>query len=134
MMRMLILAAAIAVIGAIGAQAQDSDIRNTISRQFEAFKVDDFATAFTFASPNLQQFFQSPENFGRMVTQGYPMVWRPADVTYLELREEDGTFWQRVQITDTDRRTHYLEYRMIETPEGWRISGVQILDAPGAAV
>ena len=134
MMRILVLAAAIAVIGAIGAQAQDNDIRNTISRQFEAFKVDDFATAFTFASPTLQQFFQSPENFGRMVTQGYPMVWRPADVTYLELREEDGTFWQRVQITDTDRRTHYLEYRMIETPEGWRISGVQILDAPGAAV
>jgi len=134
MMRILVLAAAIAVIGAIGAQAQDSDIRNTISRQFEAFKVDDFTTAFTFASPTLQQFFQSPENFGRMVTQGYPMVWRPADVTYLELREEGGTFWQRVQITDTDGRTHYLEYRMIETPEGWRISGVQILDAPGAAV
>ncbi|MEH6646588.1 DUF4864 domain-containing protein [Sulfitobacter sp.] len=133
-MRVLVLTAAIAVMGAFGAQAQDSDIRNTISQQFEAFKVDDFATAFTFASPGLQQFFQSPENFGRMVTQGYPMVWRPADVTYLELREEGGSFWQRVQITDADGRPHYLEYRMIETPEGWRISGVQILDAPGAAV
>ena len=69
-----------------------------------------------------------------MVTQGYPMVWRPAGVAYLDLREEDGTFWQKVQITDQKGRFHVLEYRMMQTPEGWRISGVQILDAPGAAV
>lgn len=133
-MRILVLATALAVMGAFGALAQNADIRSTISRQFEAFIADDFATAFTFASPSLQQFFQSADNFGMMVTQGYPMVWRPAEVTYLELREEAGTFWQKVQIIDAEGRAHYLEYRMIETPEGWRISGVQILDAPGAAV
>lgn len=133
-MKTWIFAAVLAMSGVVAAQAQDIDIRGTITRQFEAFKVDDFATAFGFASPNLQMYFQTPENFGRMVTQGYPMVWRPADVAYLELREEDGTYWQKVQVTDARGRVHYLDYRMMQTPEGWRINGVQILDAPGASV
>lgn len=133
-MKTVFFAVAFVVVTVLGAQAQDADIRGTISRQFEAFKADDFATAFTFASPTLQQFFQSPQNFGRMVTQVYPMVWRPAAVDYLELREEDGTYHQKVQITDAKGRFHILEYRMMQTSEGWRISGVQILEAGGAAV
>ena len=133
-MKSAILAAAFVAATAFGAQAQDAEIRDTINQQFEAFKVDDFTTAFTFASPTLQQFFKSPQNFGRMVTQGYPMVWRPANVDYLELREDDGAYFQRVQITDEKGRIHVLEYRMMQTPEGWRINGVQILDAGGAAV
>lgn len=133
-MKTVFLAAAFAAITAVGAHAQDADIRGTISLQFEAFKADDFAAAFIFASPTLQQFFQNPQNFGRMVTQGYPMVWRPAAVDYLELREENGTYHQKVQITDAKGRFHILEYRMLQTSEGWRISGVQILEAGGAAV
>ncbi|MGB5863889.1 MAG: DUF4864 domain-containing protein [Sulfitobacter sp.] len=133
-MRMVVIATVMAVLGATFAQAQSDEIRETITQQFEAFKADDFATAFTFASPSLQSFFLSPENFGRMVTQGYPMVWRPADVRYLDLREENGTFWQKVQITDDEGALHFLEYRMQRTQAGWRISGVQILDAPDVAV
>lgn len=133
-MKQMFLAAAFAVWSVTGAQAQDADIRAVITQQFDAFKVDDFATAFTFASPSLQGFFQNPQNFGRMVSQGYPMVWRPAAVDFLELREEGGTYWQKVQIADAKGQFHYLEYRMMQTAEGWRISGVQILNAPGAAV
>lgn len=133
-MKTVLLAAAFVAVTALGAHAQDAEIRGTITQQFEAFKADDFATAFTFASPSLQQFFQNPQNFGRMVTQGYPMVWRPAAVDYLELREEEGAFFQKVQITDEKGRFHVLEYRMMQTPEGWRIAGVQVLEAGGAAV
>ncbi|MEQ6204578.1 DUF4864 domain-containing protein [Sulfitobacter sp. HNIBRBA2951] len=133
-MKTVLLAAVIVAAGAFSAFAQDADIRATINQQFEAFKADDFATAFTFASPNLQRLFQSPQNFGRMVTQGYPMVWRPAAIDYLELREEGGTYFQRIQIADAKGAFHYLEYRMLETTDGWRINGVQVLDAPGAAV
>lgn len=134
MMKTVLLAATFVAASAWGAFAQDADIRATINQQFNAFKADDFATAFTFASPSLQRLFQSPQNFGRMVTQGYPMVWRPAAIDYLELREEDGVYFQKIQIADSDGAFHYLEYRMLETADGWRINGVQILDAPGAAV
>ena len=66
-----------------------------------------------------------------MVTQGYPMVWRPAEVRYLEIREAEGEFWQKVQITDAKGFTHLLLYRMQKTGAGWRIGGVQLLEAPG---
>lgn len=115
---------------AFGAAAQQTEIEGTINQQFEAFKADDFATAFEFASPNLQLMFQTPENFERMVTSGYPMVWRPAEVRYLDLREIAGAMWQKVQITDQKGFTHLLDYQMVETDEGWKIAGVQLLDAP----
>lgn len=134
MMKRIFLAATFFVAAASFAVAQDVDIRTIIGQQFEAFKSDDFATAFTFASPNLQTIFQSPQNFGRMVTEGYPMVRRPAAIEYLELREEAGIFFQKVQVADSKGNFHLLEYRMLETPNGWRINGVQLLDAPGASV
>lgn len=116
----------------ISAAAQQSEIEGTISSQIEAFKADDFERAFTFATPTLQQLFQSPQNFQRMVTTGYPMVWRPAEVRYLELEERGAEMWQKVQITDAKGAMHLLLYRMQQTDAGWRIGGVQILKMPGA--
>ncbi|APX13575.1 DUF4864 domain-containing protein [Tateyamaria omphalii] len=130
-MRKWIIGAVMAVGLAGAVQAQGTEIEGVISRQIEAFKVDDFAQAFTYAAPSIQGMFRTPENFGRMVTQGYPMVWRPADVTYLDLREEAGRYMQVVRIEDTQGTVHFLGYSMIETGEGWKISGVQVLEAPG---
>jgi hypothetical protein len=136
-MRNTWLAALIGLVMALfsgaAAVAQGAEIERTISGQFEAFKADDFATAFGFATPQLQYRFQTPENFRRMVTQGYPMVQRPAEVRFLELREIAGGLWQKVQITDAEGRLHLLDYKMEQTEAGWRIGAVQILDAPGAA-
>ena len=118
---------------ALSATAQQSEIEGTIGSQFEAFKADDFETAFTYATPRLQQLFQSPQNFQRMVQGGYPMVWRPAEVRYLNLRQQDGAYMQTVEIIDGDGKRHLLDYRMEQTDKGWRIGGVQILQAPGVA-
>nr|WP_237072707.1 DUF4864 domain-containing protein [Pseudaestuariivita rosea] len=107
-----------------------ADIQATIDNQIAAFRADDFETAFTYASPGIQQIFRTPENFGTMVRQGYPMVWRPEDVRFLELREVAGNLWQRVQVTDAAGRVHTLDYQMIQTDEGWKINGVQLLQTP----
>ncbi|WP_050929581.1 DUF4864 domain-containing protein [Aestuariivita boseongensis] len=114
------------------AQAQGADIEATIGAQLEAFKADDFDQAFTYASPTIQGLFQTPENFGRMVRGGYPMVWRPADVQYLELRETAGFLFQKVMITDADGAIHVLEYQMVELDGAWKINGVRILANPPA--
>ena len=108
-------------------------IEKTISDQIAAFRADDFATAFTFASPGIQGMFQTPERFGAMVRNGYPMVWRPRDVRFSDLREIGGALWQKVIVTDADGRTHVLDYRMEKIGDAWRISGVQILPAPDVA-
>lgn len=127
-----VLGTVFSVAMALGASAQQAEIEGTISSQIEAFKADDFDQAFTYATPNLQRLFQTPQNFERMVTQGYPMVWRPAEVDYLELEERGAEFWQKVQIIDQKGRRHLLLYRMQQTSEGWRIGGVQILKVPDA--
>lgn len=127
------LTLAAAMTGALWAQevlAPEPAIESTIQSQIDAFLKDDFVTAFTFASPNIRSMFGTPENFGRMVQQGYPMVWRPQDVTFGELREIAGGLCQMVIVKDAAGSLHYLDYRMQMIDGEWRIAGVQILQAP----
>jgi hypothetical protein len=109
-------------------------IEGTIQGQIEAFQADDFEGAFSFASRNIQTIFQSPDVFGSMVKNGYPMVWRPGELRFLELRDISGNLWQKVLIRDADGVVHLLDYQMVQTPEGWRINGVQLLRAPDVGV
>lgn len=118
-------------VAALSQEARVPAIETTIQNQFNAFLQDDVATAFTFASPNIQGMFGTPERFGQMVQQGYPMVWRPADVRFLELRNIAGNLWQRVMVTDQSGAVHMLDYQMIETVGGWQINGVQLLPQTG---
>lgn len=113
------------------ARAQEAPIHDTIQQQLDAIAAEDFVRAFTYASPTIKTIFGSPENFGAMVKQGYPMVWQHGDVKMLELRTVAGNLWQRVMITDLQGRTHLLDYMMVETPEGWQINAVQLLPEQG---
>ncbi len=126
-MRRLFLAVTLSVGLSSTAFAQSAEIEANIAAQIQAFRADDFVTAFTFASPNIQRLFQTPENFGAMVRNGYPMVWRPSDVRFLELREIAGNLWQKVMIVDGDGRVHILDYQMVQQENGWKINGVQLL-------
>ncbi|NOC83512.1 MULTISPECIES: DUF4864 domain-containing protein [unclassified Ruegeria] len=126
-MRRFLLAVSLSVGLGSGAFAQNAEIEANISAQIQAFKADDFATAFTFASPSIQRLFQNPDNFGAMVRNGYPMVWRPSDIRFLELREIAGALWQKVMIADANGRVHILDYQMIPLEDGWKINGVQLL-------
>jgi hypothetical protein len=134
MLRALCLTLALCLAAPAAAQEQlapNPDIEATISGQFNAFVANDVNTAWTFASPNIQRLFGSPENFGRMVQQGYPMVWNPGSVEFIDLQEFGGVVVQRVEVIDQAGTAHVLGYAMIETENGWRINGVQILQASG---
>ncbi len=112
-----------------GTWAQDAGgaaIRSVISRQIEAFKADDFATAFEFASPAIKEIFRSPDRFGAMVREGYPMVWRPRDLRFSDLREEGGRTVQSVLVTDQAGALYVLEYEMVPGPAGWQINSVTV--------
>ncbi|WP_136442916.1 DUF4864 domain-containing protein [Pacificoceanicola onchidii] len=108
-------------------------IQDVIEGQVEAFLADDFGTAFTFAGPSIQRMFRDPETFGSMVRNGYPMVHRPSDLMFGELREISGLLWQKVIVVDGAGQTHVLDYRMGEYEDGWRIDAVQILPTPGVS-
>jgi Domain of unknown function (DUF4864) len=118
---------------ALPLRAQDaaSAFRAIIQSQIDAFLADDVDRAFGYAAPGIQQVFRTPENFGEMVRNGYPMVWRPAGVEFLDLHPKNGRLWQRVRIHDAAGRVHVLDYEMVATPDGLRIGAVEILAQPG---
>ncbi|MCE8537701.1 DUF4864 domain-containing protein [Ruegeria pomeroyi] len=115
-------------------QAQSNEIETVIGNQFEAFLADDLVTAFTYASPTIRDIFRTPENFGAMVRNGYPMVWRPAKIRYLELQQREGALWKLVQVTDAQGRAHLLAYQMVNLESGWKINAVQLLEMPRPSV
>jgi len=112
-------------------QAPNLAIQSVIAGQITAFQVDDFARAFAFASPTIKGIFRTPDVFGTMVRNGYPMVHRPRSVQMLDLREVGGALWQRVLVTDAQGASHLLDYQMVETPDGWQINAVQLLPQSG---
>ena len=126
-MRKCILAIAFWVAAALPVWAEGKAIETTIRAQITALQVDDFDRAFTYASPTIQQIFRAPEVFGRMVRQGYPMVYRPSAIEFLELASVEGYYWQKVQIRDGQGRYHLMAYQMVQLDGVWRINGVQLL-------
>lgn len=136
-MRRLLLALLATLALAAPLRADDAAapaIQNVIRSQIDAFLADDVARAFTYASPGIQGIFRTPETFGRMVRQGYPMVWRPDEVRFLDLEDRAGALHQKVLIRDGAGATHVLDYRMEPDGQGgWKIDGVRILEAPEVA-
>lgn len=130
-----VLALSLVPMRPVSVRADPADeISAVIDAQIAAFRADDFTAAFEHASPAIRRLFGSPARFGAMVRQGYPMVWRPDDVTYLDLRPVGGEMWQTVLIRDRAGAYHTLVYQMLPGENGWRINGVRLLegDAVGA--
>jgi hypothetical protein len=130
-MRIWVLGLIMTVLAVTSANAQETPIESVISQQIQAFRADDFDRAFTFASPGIRGLFGSVENFQKMVTKGFPMVWRPTQVEFLALRVQDGRMLQRVRITDESGMVHVLDYAMLPTDDGWKINGVELLKKEG---
>lgn len=118
---------------AIGQTDRDQALRDVISAQIDAFISDDLDTAFSFAAPNIKRMFTTPERFGDMVRDGYPMVWRPGQIHFLGVEDRGGLPIQRVLIEDRQGRSYVASYAMVETSDGWQIQGVWIEEVPAAS-
>jgi len=117
--------------GADAGEADEAAIRGVITRQIDAFRDGDVEAAFGFASPGIRAMFGTPDRFGTMVEGGYPMVWHPAELRFLDLTQAHGALWQMVLVKDSAGVWHRLAYRMEPGGAGgWSISGVEILRAP----
>jgi hypothetical protein len=102
-------------------------IGSVVSRQLEAFRHDDGAAAFSFASPNIQGMFGTPEHFMAMVRQGYAPVYRPRNAHIGAVEMRDGRVVQRVDLVGPDGKDELALYTMEKEPDGtWRIDGCQL--------
>jgi len=135
-MRVAIFLAGLLLVWAtpVAAEKHGVQIRTIIESQIEAFREKELGTAFSFASPMIRGMFGTPENFGRMVQEGYPMIWRPSAVEFLDLRDENGRLMQRLSVRDGSGRLFLFDYDMIAGPDGWRINGVYPVPEPDIGV
>lgn len=124
--RLAIVLALLLCAGAAGAQSAKSDPKTAavpVMKQLEAFRRDDFDTAFTFASQTIRAQFDRP-SFETMVRRGYPEIARStfAAVTKTELPSE-GVAYVTVKIRGANGQSIEALYEL--TWEGdWKISGV----------
>lgn len=131
----LLLAATI-VLGlapASRADGLDADaaaaIRTVIENQMAAFRVDDGAAAFAYASPGIQAQFGTSEIFMSMVRSGYQPVYRPRSVTFGEIVDSAAGPLQRVFLTGPDGRGWVAIYALQRQPDGtWRINGCTLVE------
>jgi Domain of unknown function (DUF4864) len=109
-------------------------VRAVIEAQLAAFAGDDAPAAFAHASPEIRQMFGTPERFITMVREGYPVVYRPASVSFLKPQWADGDLVQHVHMADADGALWVVVYRMQrQADKSWRINGCVAARAQGRA-
>lgn len=111
-------------------QSERDDIARVIRTQMDAFRRDDAAGAFRFASPALRdRFGQDPDQFMAMVRHGYAPVTRPARTLFGVTELVEGSIVQHVDIEGPDGVTHTALYTMEREADGqWRIAACVLLD------
>jgi hypothetical protein len=123
------LALALPALAQVSA-ADRTAIRDAIEGQVQAFRRDDGAAAFGYASPNIQAMFGTAETFMDMVRQGYRPVYRPRVFEFREIVTLQGMVTQKVHVVGPDGRPVTAFYPMGQQPDGsWRIEGCY-LQAP----
>lgn len=129
--RLMTLIAAVALTGTVfasPARADDaSDVRAAISGQLEAFRSDDGASAYSYAAPNIQALFPSPQIFMGMVRSGYDPVYRSSNTVFGALKAEGAGFRQEVYLTDQSGQSWIASYTLERQTDGsMKITGCAI--------
>jgi ketosteroid isomerase-like protein len=108
---------------ATGAGAEEA-VRRVIAEQIAAFRRDDAAAAFSFASPTIREKFGDAATFLDMVRTAYQPVYRPGTVEFGAFGPVEGRLVQRVHLTGPDGKTVLALYIMQKQPDGsWKIDG-----------
>ncbi len=108
--------------------ADRGTIQSLITGQIQAFRADDGAAAWGYASPTIQSFYPTADAFMAMVKQGYPPVYRPQSVTFGDLLDTPDGPIQKVYITGPDGKAYIAAYGMQRQPDGtWKINGCSII-------
>ena len=115
--------------------ADQAAIRSVIEAQIEAFRRDDGAAAFSFASPTIQRMFGTPAQFMAMVRSGYQPVYRPREVDFRDPASIASGWNQPVVVVGPDGRAYLAIYEMQLQPDGvWRINGCRLVLLPEESV
>jgi hypothetical protein len=104
-------------------------VQRVIAAQLAAFAVDDADRAFDTATPQVRKAIGSSGRFLALVRGAYPMVYRPAAVTFHKPREDRGAVLQLVEIRDADAKSWLALFALERQPDAsWRIGGCVVTE------
>ena len=123
-----LLAALLALVSAapVGAQLDPDvdDASRVVMQQLEAFRRDDFDTAFTFASQTIHDLFDRTR-FEAMVRGGYPEIAHSVRATIDGSKRGDaGELYLFLRVHGINGRAVEAVYEMVNENGHWRINGV----------
>jgi hypothetical protein len=125
-----------AVIALVHAEEPVDTAQTIIKNQITAFLNNDAVTAYSFASPAIQEKFLNQNLFFEMVKRAYQPVFRPGNFAFGRSKVMGDQVIQEVLITGPDGKDWTAIYQLVKQPDGtYKINGVQILQsAPGPAI
>ena len=105
------------------AQADAKAAAEPVVKQLEAFRRDDYDTAFTFASTEIQAQFDR-QSFEVMVRRGYPEIARSTFAAVVKTAlVPEGSAYVTVKIRGANGQSIEALYELV-WQGGWRINGV----------
>jgi len=105
----------------------------TVLDQLAAFRRDDWATAYTYASAGIQARF-ALEAFRQMVTSGYAPIAHSARATVSRVEVLDATHGLvEVRVEGANGETVDALYELVDEQGSWRIEGVLTQPVGGAS-
>src|SRR5215470_16628234 len=123
---LLAVVAALLLTGPAGAQ-RDADVNEAervVMQQLEAFRRDDFHTAFTFASRTIHDMFDA-SRFEAMVRGGYPEIARSVRAHVDGSKRGDGgELYLFLHVEGENGRAVEAVYELVKEGSAWRINGV----------
>lgn len=120
---MLTLVVCVVVAFAQTAKPDPKTVSVPVMKQLEAFRRDDFDTAFTFASGAIRAQFDRP-SFETMVRRGYPEIARSAFAAVVKTElPSDGIAYVTVKIRGANGQSIEALYELT-WEDDWKISGV----------
>jgi hypothetical protein len=129
-MRAFVLLAVLMLSFAAPARAADdvTTAQGIIRSQVEAIGRDDATTAYSYATPAIQNMFPGAEIFLGMVQRTYTPIYRHKSFEFGEGRAADGKIAQAVHIVDADGVPWEGLYTLEQQPDGSiKISGCVLL-------
>ena len=104
-----------------------------IEGQLAAFRANDYAKAFTFASTDIQGMF-APEDFEKMVKTAYPVIAHSVSTEYGIMFDTGEQAVVNVRIKDGDKKDVEYQYLLKKEAGDWKINGVSEVKAEGLSV
>ena len=122
---------------AAGAHAVTEPVKKeliaVVDGQLAAFRANDYAKAFTFASAGIQSMF-APEDFEKMVKAAYPVIAHSVSSEYGVMFDTGEEAVVNVRVQDGDKKSVEYQYLLKKESGNWKINGVSEVKAEGLSV